>query len=70
MSDANGLKELPMVSDVNAWDSAIKTLRHSFGQSRSLDKLFRRLFSKEQGEKDPMDVFVSNARVLLLHVFT
>lgn len=78
ITDDNALKGLPMLLDglaatwwqglkssVLKWTDAIDSLRHSFGYNKPAHKIFRELFSREQGDKEPTDIFVSNARALL-----
>ncbi|KAK5650128.1 hypothetical protein RI129_001157 [Pyrocoelia pectoralis] len=78
ISDANAIKGLSMLLDglaatwyqgvkatITSWDDALKALRHAFGFNKPPHQIFRELFSKEQGEKEPTDVFVTSARALL-----
>ncbi|KAJ8943156.1 hypothetical protein NQ314_009818 [Rhamnusium bicolor] len=74
----NEIKGLPMLLDHNAatwwqgvkstistWDDAVKALRHSFGYNKPPHKIFKELFSRDQGDKEPTDFFVNSARALL-----
>lgn len=78
INDDNALKGLSMLLDgqaatwwhgikatVSTWEEAIKSLRHAFGYNKPPHQIYRELFSKEQGEHEPTDVFVANARALL-----
>lgn len=78
ISEVNALKGLPMLLDgyaatwwqgakssVLSWDAALEGLRYAYGKHKSPPKIFRELFSKEQGEKEPTDVFVNKCRALL-----
>ncbi|KAK4871931.1 hypothetical protein RN001_016055 [Aquatica leii] len=38
---------------------------HALGLNKPLHQIFREFFSKEQGENEPTDVFVTSARALL-----
>ncbi|KAK4874367.1 hypothetical protein RN001_013727 [Aquatica leii] len=51
--------------DCDAFIDAITSLRHAFGYNKPPYQIFRKLFSKEQGDKEPTDIFVANARSLL-----
>ncbi|KAK4887201.1 hypothetical protein RN001_003472 [Aquatica leii] len=50
---------------INSWDDAVKALKHAFGFNKPSHQIFRELFQKEQGEKEPTDVFVTSARALI-----
>lgn len=52
-------------SSITSWDDALKSLKHAFGFNKPPHQIFRELFSKEQGDKETTDVFVSSARALL-----
>ncbi|KAG5870687.1 hypothetical protein JTB14_003885 [Gonioctena quinquepunctata] len=81
ITDVNALKGLPMLLDshaavwwqgtkssVTTWTDFLTALRHEYGKKKSAPKIFRELFSKEQGEKERTDVFVNNCRALLSHL--
>ncbi|KAJ8934576.1 hypothetical protein NQ314_013275 [Rhamnusium bicolor] len=74
----NAIKGLPMLLDYNAatwwqgvkstistWDDAVKALRHSFGYNKPPHKIFKELFFRDQGYKEPTDLYVNSARALL-----
>ncbi|KAF5281911.1 hypothetical protein FQR65_LT14437 [Abscondita terminalis] len=78
ISDDNAIKGLSMLLDGQAatwwhgiknntatWEDALKSLRHAFGCNKPPHQIFRELFTKEQGDREPTDVFISNARSLL-----
>lgn len=78
VSEENALKGLPMLLDgaaatwwqgskaaVRSWQEAVEALRRSFGEQKPNYRIFRELFSTEQREREPTDVFVSHARALL-----
>ncbi|KAF5293933.1 hypothetical protein FQA39_LY13638 [Lamprigera yunnana] len=50
---------------ITSWDDAIKALTYAFGFNKPSHQIFRKIFSKEQGEKEPTDVSVTSARGLL-----
>ncbi|KAK4881026.1 hypothetical protein RN001_004345 [Aquatica leii] len=67
ITDENAIKGLSMLLDGHSatWWHALKSLRHAFGYNKPPYQIFRELFSKEQGDKEPTDIFVANARSLL-----
>ncbi|KAJ8943569.1 hypothetical protein NQ318_008272 [Aromia moschata] len=78
ISDENAITGLPMLLDQNAgtwwqgikativtWDDALTSLRHTFGFNKPPHKIFKELFSREQGDKEPRDLFVNSCRALL-----
>lgn len=74
VSDANALRGLPMLLDkiattwwqgikssVKTCDEELLAMRHAFGIRKPAHKIFRELFTKEQADNEPTDVFVTNA---------
>ncbi|KAJ8936588.1 hypothetical protein NQ318_016882 [Aromia moschata] len=70
ISDENAIRGLPMLLDQNAgtwwqgikatiltWDDALTSLRHTFGFNKPPHKIFKELFSREQGDKESTDLF-------------
>ncbi|RZB39373.1 hypothetical protein BDFB_013902 [Asbolus verrucosus] len=54
-----------MKSAVSTWKEALDALRHSYGENKQNFKIFKELFSKEQGDREPTDIFVNNCRALM-----
>ncbi|KAJ3640541.1 hypothetical protein Zmor_003834 [Zophobas morio] len=52
-------------ASLRSWQKAVEALRRSFGEQKPNYRIFRELFSTEQREREPTDVFVSHARALL-----
>lgn len=78
MTDANALKGLPMLLDSTAapwwqgskntvltWNDALTSLRRAYGINKPAHVIFSEVFSAEQRENEPTDIFVDNARALL-----
>lgn len=77
VSDENALRGLPMLltgaaakwyqgvkGEVADWVEAVAALRAAYGAAKPAPLIYRELFSKEQDEHTPTDIFVSNARAL------
>uniref|UniRef100_A0A6P7H0P4 Activity-regulated cytoskeleton associated protein 2-like n=1 Tax=Diabrotica virgifera virgifera TaxID=50390 RepID=A0A6P7H0P4_DIAVI len=77
ISDENAIKGLPMLLDHHAatwwqgiqstilsWNDVLKALRHSYGLNMPPYKIFK-LFSGDQGEREPTDIFVNSCRALI-----
>lgn len=54
-----------MQSTLITWDAAIRALRQTYGPKKPPHRIFRELFSREQKEDTPTDIFVCEARALL-----
>uniref|UniRef100_A0A6P7GGY9 Activity-regulated cytoskeleton associated protein 1-like n=1 Tax=Diabrotica virgifera virgifera TaxID=50390 RepID=A0A6P7GGY9_DIAVI len=78
ISDENAIKGLPMLLDHHAatwwqgiqstilsWDDVLKALRHSYGLKMPPYKIFKELFSRDHGEKEPTNIFVNSCRSLI-----
>ncbi|XP_050512877.1 activity-regulated cytoskeleton associated protein 2-like [Diabrotica virgifera virgifera] len=78
ISDENAIKSLPMLLDHHAatwwqgiqstilsWNDVLNALRHSYGLNMSPYKIFKKLFSCDQGEREPTDIFVNSCRALI-----
>lgn len=77
VSDENALKGLAMLLDnnaatwwqglqatVNTWEEAIVALKHAYSISMPAHKVYKELFSNEQGN-EPTDIFVNKCRALI-----
>lgn len=79
ISDENALKGLPILltdlaatwwqgvkNTINTWDTAIELLRQTYGSKKLAYRIYHKeLFSGEQKEDTPTDIFVCKARALL-----
>lgn len=78
ISDENALKGLPILltdlaatwwqgvkNMINTWDTAIELLRQTYGPKKPAYRIYKELFSGEQKEDTPTDIFVCKARALL-----
>ncbi|KAJ8936772.1 hypothetical protein NQ318_008988 [Aromia moschata] len=76
ISDENAIRGLPMLLDQNAgtwwqgikatiltWDDALTSLRHTFGFNKLPHKIFKELFSREQGDKESTDLLVNQSLI-------
>lgn len=78
VSNGNAVKGLPMLLDnhaatwwqgiqstISTWDEALLALRHSYGLNMPSYKIFKELFSREQKDREPTDIFVNACRALI-----
>ncbi|XP_073956426.1 uncharacterized protein [Choristoneura fumiferana] len=83
VSDSSALRGLSMLltheaatwwqgvkPQIASWPEAIENLRSAFGDRRPPPKIYRILFSTEQGEQEKTDIFVAKARALLARIPT
>ncbi|KAJ8951776.1 hypothetical protein NQ317_010589 [Molorchus minor] len=50
---------------VEKWDDAVTLLKHTYGPKKPAYRIYRELFSHEQDDKTPTDIFVCQCRALL-----
>ncbi|KAJ8944361.1 hypothetical protein NQ314_009493 [Rhamnusium bicolor] len=81
ISDENALKGLPILlnepastwwqgikSSITTFDEALLALRHAYGYAKPPHQIYRELFSREQNEDEPTDIFISKCRALLSYL--
>ncbi|KAJ8930957.1 hypothetical protein NQ314_016192 [Rhamnusium bicolor] len=81
ISDENALKGLPMLlnepastwwqgikSSITTFEEALLALRHAYGYAKPPHQVYRELFSREQNEDEPTDIFISKCRALLSYL--
>ncbi|XP_011697575.1 PREDICTED: uncharacterized protein LOC105455734, partial [Wasmannia auropunctata] len=78
ISEENALKGLPILltdlaatwwqgikNTVDTWDTALESLKQTYGPKKPAHRIFRELFAKEQDNDTPTDLFVCKARALI-----
>ncbi|KAJ8943731.1 hypothetical protein NQ314_009661 [Rhamnusium bicolor] len=81
ISEENALKGLPMLlnepastwwqgikSSITTFEEALLALRHAYGYAKSPHQIYKELFSREQNEDEPTDIFISKCRALLSYL--
>ncbi|KAJ8928503.1 hypothetical protein NQ314_018937 [Rhamnusium bicolor] len=81
ISDENALKGLPMLlnepastwwqgikSSITTFEEALLALKHAYGYAKPPHQIYRELFSREQNEDEPTDIFISKCRALLSYL--